>query len=183
MNNFQMINNKRLHEKEKYKALLKNRPSYGGTNHGRNATSIVRKWLKTIDQPIVADFGCGNNDFLKSIYVKKGIGIDFVNPGANLIEPMHKVSIETDTVDIVTSFDALEHLLPEEIDEVFIEMNRVAKSGGYFIFSISHVPSVITSLGENLHMTVEPEEWWIDKLEDYGTKISKERHYTTGRWM
>lgn len=38
MNNFQMINNKRLHEKEKYKALLKNRPSYGGTNHGRNAT-------------------------------------------------------------------------------------------------------------------------------------------------
>jgi SAM-dependent methyltransferase len=162
-------------------ALLKERPHYGSSNHGDGAISIVREWLKSIDQPVVADFGCGNNNFLQTICIKKGIGIDFVNPVADLIEPMHNVSIETDTVDIVTSFDALEHILPEEVEDVLAEMARVAKPEGKFVFSISHVASRITSLGENLHPTVETREWWIDKIGEHAYDIAEANSLST-RW-
>jgi hypothetical protein len=75
----------------------------------------------------------------------------------------------------------LEHVLPEQVDAVLAEFSRVSRR---FVFSISHVPSVIKWQGENLHPTVQPEEWWIHRImKAGGCSIEKQGRYITGRWQ
>ncbi len=175
----------RMLERNKYVELLSTRPSYGASNHGKGAKPLVHAFLIDKDGGTVVDFGCGDNSFIKSISNSNisGVGVDFVNPKADLIEPMHKVSLPDGYADVVTSFDALEHLLPEEVDEVLKEMFRISKPCGIFIYSISHRPSSITSLGKNLHPTVEPMEWWMDKLKQYCVNLKFNGKYLTGEWI
>jgi SAM-dependent methyltransferase len=71
--------------------------------------------------------------------------------------------------DVVTSFDALEHLLPEEVDEVLDEMRRIAVPGGRFIISICTRESKTKVNGEGLHPTVRPIKWWLDRVGLVGT--------------
>lgn len=81
---------------------------------------------------------------------------------------MHAVPLASSIADVVTSFDALEHLLPEDVDPVLAEMHRVARPGGRFIVSICTRPSRITVDGENLHPTVRPQSWWIGQIARVG---------------
>ena len=193
------MNEARQKEKDKYLNLLKERPTYGSTFHGQSAVELVEKYIRPLldgrfHSACVVDFGCGGNEFIKKLNTAfggwlgyhdtglRGIGVDFVNPKADLIHPMHKVPINDSAADVITAFDALEHLLPEEVEEVLAEMARVGKPGGMFVFSISHKPSVITSLGENLHPTVETGEWWMEKIGEHAKNVSKDNKYIVGRW-
>jgi len=45
-----------------------------------------------------------------------------------------------DCVDVVTAFDSLEHLLPDDVDAVLNEIARILKPGGTFIASICYHP-------------------------------------------
>ena len=178
----------RLREKEKYLSLLSTRPNYGSSNHGKDSIPLVCDFLIKKNGGTIVDFGCGDNSFLKSFNSIQcceysGIGIDFVNPKADLIEPMHKVSLPDDFADVVTSFDALEHLLPDEVDQVLKEMSRIGKSKGIFIYSITTRPSKILSLGENLHPTVESIEWWKNKLNFHCVNLKKTGRFLTGEWL
>ena len=56
------------------------------------------------------------------------------------------------------------HNLPEDIDTIFKEFDRVSTKG--FILSLSHVGD--EHKGLVLHMTVESEQWWLDKIKNYG---------------
>ena len=70
--------------------------------------------------------------------------------------------------DAVTSFDALEHLLTEDVAATLSEMRRVCRAGGRFIFSICTRPSRITVDGQNLHPTVKATEWWLERIARVG---------------
>ena len=80
----------------------------------------------------VVDFGCGRNDLVRDLRRLgiDGLGVDFAFPDADLIRPMHKTALHAGVADVVTSFDALEHLLPEDVDAVLAEMRRVTKPRG-----------------------------------------------------
>ena len=112
---------KREHEKGKYLWLRKAFPKYGSSNHGSRA---YNKILNFKPQTII-DLGCGDNSFLKKFSEDiKTIGVDFVHEDADVLRPMHDTRIESNTADVVTSFDALEHLIPEEVyDEICFMMN------------------------------------------------------------
>lgn len=162
------IEQRRELERQKY---LKLQPlGYGGTNHGRRAITTVLLW-----QPrFVVDFGCGNNAFIRDLRRRgvDGLGIDFANPESDIIAPMHAVPLASGIADVVTSFDAMEHLLPDDVDAVLAEMHRVCRrqndGSGRFIFSICTRPSRITVDGENLHPTVRPREWWLERIARVG---------------
>lgn len=175
------LNEKQENERLKYEALLST--DYGSMNHGRFTYDLVSSY----EPCFVIDFGCGRNNYinhLKTLNIK-GIGIDFVFPEANILCPMHKVPIEDNIADVIVAFDSLEHLLTEDVDSVFKEMQRVAKNNAYFIFSICTRKSIKTSLGQNLHPTVKPISWWIEKISQYA-HVDKERYklmYLTGRFF
>ena len=171
------IDQRREAERRKYVALT---PSgYGGTNHGRHAYVIVLAW-----QPhFIVDFGCGRNNFVREMRKRgvDGLGIDFAYTEADIVAPMHCVPVAGGIAEVVTSFDALEHLLPEDVDPVLAEMKRVARKGGRFAFSICTRPSRITVEGQNLHPTVRPIEWWVERISRVG-QVECASSYITGVW-
>ena len=178
----QTLDERREAERRKYLKLATNSGGgYGGTNHGRHAYATVISWQSRF----VVDFGCGGNDFIRELRRRgiDGLRVDFANDRADIVAPMHCVPLAGGIADAVTSFDALEHLLPEDVDPVLAEMRRVATSGGRpggrFIFSICTRPSRITVDGQNLHPTVQPIEWWLERIARVAL-ITDVTRYVTG---
>ncbi len=177
---------RREHERSKYVELAgcagSRTGGYGSSNHGRDALAIVRRWKPRL----VVDFGCGRNGFIAELrrWGVDGLGVDFAFPEADVKKPMHSTGLVEGVADVVTSFDALEHLLTEDVIPVLTEMRRVARPRGWFCFSICTRPSRITVRGENLHPTVRPLSWWIAAVERVGV-VSDARaggKYITGRF-
>ena len=173
----------RAHERSKY-VKLASRPgsSYGSTNHGRHAVRIVQRRKPRL----VMDFGCGRNDFIEHLrrLGLDGLGIDFAFPEADIAKPMHATGLLDSVADVVTSFDAFEHLLPQDVNPVLDEMRRIARPGAWFCFSIATRPSRITVQGENLHPTVRPMRWWLARIARVGivNNARTEGRYITGRF-
>ena len=167
----------RLLEKNKYDMIYASNEqkykSYGHTNHGKGAISLlVKENIKSL-----IDVGCGHNQFCNLANSKNisAIGVDSSCPSADILAHSHKLPFENKSVDCVTAFDVLEHLLMDEIKESLDEFYRISKK--WFIFSISYRDSYARAInGESLHPTIMPEKWWIKKLTPYGI-ISKYKEY------
>jgi ubiquinone/menaquinone biosynthesis C-methylase UbiE len=188
------IENLRLLEQKKYESIYidqnnhykinNDRRGYGRGNHGANMVSYVLN-----KQPhSVLDIGCGYGNFCDQIQ-KGGIidvyGMDIASvKTGNVIDnknikfltgEAHSLPFDDNSIDIITSFDVLEHCLEPDIDVIVKEIHRVVKNE--CIFSITYRQS-----GENMenglvvHMTVKPESWWIDKLNNYFL-VKKENKY------
>lgn len=180
---------RREHERGKYVALAA-RPAapgggagYGATNHGKAAIPLVQR----LKPRFVVDFGCGRNDFVGALRRLgiDGLGIDFAFPEADVPKAMHKTGLLDGVADVVTSFDALEHLLPEDVEAVLMEMWRVGRPRAHFMFSICTRPSRTTVAGEGLHPTVQPLAWWIERIGRVGkvTAARAEGRYIVGRFI
>ncbi len=177
---------RRDHERAKYLELAARPGSgsggYGSTNHGRHAVPIVRAWKPRF----VVDFGCGRNDFIRHLRRLgiDGLGVDFAFDDADVVKPMHATGLVEGVADVVTCFDALEHLLPEDVNPVLAEMRRVARPRGWFCVSVCTRPSRITALGENLHPTVRPINWWLDRIGRVGAVTDRRAggRYIIGRF-
>lgn len=151
------------------------RNGYGSGFHGRKAEELI----KSLDLESVIDVGTGCGEFCKmchDIGIKRIYGVDFAidpkptNKADNIVYIKafaHSLPFEDKSVDAITSFDMLEHLLEDDVDNVFTEFSRIAKR--YFVFTINHNESrsFHKQLG-NLHPTVRPRVWWLDKLRAYG---------------
>lgn len=179
------LDTRREHERGKYVSLAAAPGSrYGATNHGAAAIPLVQRIKPT--PRLVVDFGCGRNDFVRAVRRLgiDGLGIDFAFPEADVPRAMHKTGLLDGVADVVTSFDALEHLLPEDVDAVLAEMRRVARSRAQFVFSICTRPSKNTVAGEGLHPTVQPLAWWLERIGRVGTVTAPraEGRYIVGRF-
>lgn len=174
---------RREHERGKYVSLAATPGSrYGATNHGAAAIPLVQR----LKPRFVVDFGCGRNDFSRALRRLgiDGLGIDFAFPEADVPRAMHKTGLLEGIADVVTSFDALEHLLPEDVDAVLAEMRRVGRSRAHFVLSICTRPSRTAVAGEGLHPTVQPLAWWLERIGRVGTVSATraEGRYIVGRF-
>lgn len=175
------LTGRRRHEQEKYEALydvdnVEACHGYGRSNHGADAADLL---LEQFSPASIIDVGCGHNDFCAQMQqrgVDRCVGVDFACPSADLRASAHALPVNDKSFDVVTAFDTLEHLLPDEIEETLHEFKRVAT---HYCFSIAYSPSRITVRGENLHPTVCNEAWWVRKLRLVGT-VEKSGRYLWG---
>lgn len=172
------------HEREKYKGIYSAKEGYVGYGHSNHGNRAIRHVAVAMKPESVLDVGCGYNEFKKQVLeLKKDLkitGVDFACPGADIISDAHNLPFKDKEWDVLTSFDMLEHILPDQVDLVLKEFARVSKR---FVFSIAHQPSVIKWKGENLHPTVHSENWWILRIMHHGGfNIKKVDRYITGEW-
>ena len=104
-----------------------------------------------IDGKSVADFGCGNGDFLKHISpkCKKVIGIEFQQSyvdslNANGIDCVNNIDkIEDHSIDVLVSFHVIEHL-PDPL-EILLKLKKKIVSGGMLIIEVPHANDFLLS--------------------------------------
>lgn len=152
-------------ERAKYRRIYE-RETYGVGNHGSQAIPIIHQEIKPRN---VLDVGCGSNAFCKLLRPLgiEAVGVDFASPLADVPAPAHDLPFLGGAFDLLTAFDVLEHLLPEEVPEVMDEFARVARRA--WLFSICCRDSTRRSPdGSTLHPTVRPKRWWVDCLSRYG---------------
>jgi ubiquinone/menaquinone biosynthesis C-methylase UbiE len=175
------IHEKRLIERNKYESIYVDKENYykrhndlrgyGRNNFGKK----ISNYIVNLNPTSILDVGCGYGYFcndmqlsgIKNVY---GMDIASVKTG-NVINnanikfitgEAHSIPFEKNSIDIITSFDCLEHCLEDDIDVIFDEMHRVVKN--MCIFSIAYRQSGENTNGMVLHMTVKPESWWMEKL-------------------
>jgi SAM-dependent methyltransferase len=173
-----------MEEVEKYRGIYTDTSGrykrYGHSNHGGAAALAI---LAREKPRRVLDAGCGWNEFAIAARAR-GIdttGVDFACPGADVVADIARgLPFPDKAFEVITSFDMLEHLRPDQVDAVLAEMCRLSWR---FILSISYVPSVNKWQGETLHPTVRDEAWWIEQLTRHGAhSVRKDGKFLVGRW-
>lgn len=96
-----------------------------------------KKYIKGI----VLDFGCGSKPYKNLFNFEKYIGLDIGESGHNhyqeeidLFYDGKKIPFGDKYFDSIFSSEVLEHIF--NLNEIFIELNRVLKTKGYFLFTI-----------------------------------------------
>ena len=140
--------------------------SYGKRNHGFNAYDIIL----SMNPKTLLDVGCGKGLLVE--WAKKqgveAIGLDFAS-GYGVQADLLNMPFEDNAFDIVTAFDVLEHLRPEDLTKGLDEISRVARK--WMLFSIGYGPSKIKTPDGcmSLHpISTRDKSWWTPILSDYG---------------
>ena len=119
------------------------------------------------------DIGCGWNEFCKAITAQLGItvfGVDIACPGADYITSAHYMpNIESNSYDLLVSFDCIEHIPADEIDGAFSEFARIADR---VFLKICLEDSSTKIDGEGLHVCLKDKEWWKNICEKYFDDLS-----------
>jgi len=87
----------------------------------------------------------------------------------------HQLNFKSDSIDIVTCFDVLEHIEPQFLDMSIANIFRIAKYK--VLISVGYNETTKTINGEvyKLHEIVESFKWWKDKISQYGKIISENK--------
>ena len=139
---------------------------YGHANEGKGHFEEII----SMKPSSVLDIGCGWNEMCKNLkpYVSEAVGLDCSCSGADIIASAHDLPIDDKSFDLIISFDCMEHIPEEEVEECFSEFARV---GDRMFLKIALQDTTTRIDGESLHSCVKPKEWWINIAEKYFTII------------
>jgi SAM-dependent methyltransferase len=138
----------------------------------------------------IIDFGCGTGRGGLILYALGGLKPIFVDFAFNALDPdileesekqpdkwkfiRHDLSkwpypMELKGAKYGYCTDVMEHIPPEQVTTV---LKNVLRSARHVFFSISTEPDNCGAMiGEQLHMTVRPFDWWLEKFRDLQCNI------------
>lgn len=167
-------------EVQKYTAVW-NRPEYRVSAPGEHFVSDFLRHAKPGNGDTVIDFGCGTGraalriseyapvlmlDFAENCLdrsVRDALGERLTFRQYDLTQPMEL----TGTYGFCT--DVMEHIPTDDVDTV---LKNICTAVLRVYFNISTMQDNMGVLiGEPLHLTVKPMEWWKEKLESLGFRI------------
>lgn len=115
----------------------------------------------------ILDFGCGKGNLIKVLTESypniKTFGYDPANP---------EFDIPLRAVDMMISTDVLEHVEPDNINNV-ISILHTNSPLQYHLISCAPAKLILPD-GRNAHLIQESPEWWKDKFLQAGFSIIKE---------
>jgi SAM-dependent methyltransferase len=90
------------------------------------------------------------------------VGVDCACPGADVIATAGDLPFHNNSFDIITSFDCMEHIAEEEIEQVMDELHRVTNKHVFLQIDLADHGTKID--GELLHVTLKERDWWNDMI-------------------
>lgn len=164
------------HEDRKYSLLW--RDGYSDANWKRLARVGLRLAKSFNEHPSIIDFGFGRGSAM-DFFEDKGLYVEGVEISRYAVQKqyghrqVHHASLDNlamlgdNQFKIGFCNDVIEHIPQEHVTSSLDEMTRVCSD--YLLISVCPKPSHHLSLeGENLHLTVKPESWWENILQNYG---------------
>jgi hypothetical protein len=102
-------------------------------------------------------------------------GVDIVSLTPDAVQAcLWEMGNEVPASDFAFSADVLEHIPTEKVPEVLTRIAERTRRGGFF--QISTQPDNFgRKVGETLHLTVKPPEWWREVIAEYFEVIKTSR--------
>lgn len=119
----------------------------------------------------VIDFGCGTGRAAKKFQDLdfSVLGVDFV-PDAVETDIAFKEACLWDLPVLKADWgfctDVMEHIPTEKVSDVLDGIRRSTAKGAFFQIALTK-DSFGDRIGERLHLTVKPTDWWIDQLSSH----------------
>lgn len=169
-------------EREKYEKMWQI-PDYRITSPGHMCSSVFFDFfgerLKNGDS--ITDFGCGTGLVALS-FLERGLKVHLVDIARNCLQDqiealtllipdqiqftqtcLWNMPETTPATDWIYCMDVLEHLPEETVEPCLKAMAARTKKGGIFqIFLQDDLFGDV--IAEKLHLTIKPQEWWINQI-------------------
>ena len=156
---------------EQQQALHQN-PNYGIAS--LSFAPIVADFIRQTGVRSVSDYGAGKQNLLVGL---KSQGIDSIEYYP--YDPAFKEYGEPQAADLVCCIDVLEHIEPDRLENVLLDLAKITVNYGFF--SIHMGPAAKTLLdGRNAHLIQEPSSWWLPKLSKYFDVLHLQSHQMMG---
>jgi len=139
---------------EEYRQLntkLHENPKYGS----RRREALYARIKEMMDQTgsvTLLDYGCGKGEMARHL------------PAHSYDPCVPEFSVRpTGTFDMVACCDVLEHIEPDLLTNVLIDIRNLAGRAVYLVISTRPASKTLAD-GRNAHLIVKPLEWWTEVL-------------------
>jgi SAM-dependent methyltransferase len=169
-----------MNYKEKYKKVWQH-PAYRYFSPGTIKLPTAIKEIPMNNNMSVIDLGCGTGRVLYELEMdgyKDLVGVEVAGNALEydlpklVLAEVHNVKFDLKRFDVAFSCNTFEHMTKKDIDAALEVVKHIAK---IFFISVSFYPDEFgpENIGEPLHLTVEPPEWWEEKLKSYFDNVKK----------
>lgn len=183
----------RTEEQAKYERMW-SRPEYRVVAPGETTAQAFLEVAKPKAGATVIDFGAGTGRGALALAMFGGLKVTMLDFAENCLDddirPMLETQKEylqfqqhdlTKAVPVSAKYgyctDVMEHIPPEEVDRVLINVLQAAQ---HVFFQISCEDDKLGALiGHPLHLSVHPYEWWLAKLQSLACAVHWSQDATT----
>lgn len=144
---------------------LHNNPVFGDL---KSIPQEVRFLIENQQIKSILDFGCGKGKLVCELKKKyPNLQVYGYDPAQEQFSNMPS------TVDMIISFDVLEHIEPEYIDKTIDLLHNKCTKILHLLIAC-HPAKRFLGNGKNAHLIIETPEWWKKKFVREGWKIENE---------
>lgn len=162
------------HEQKKYEQMWEVE-SYRRNSPGLEYCDRAIELMKIQVGDSLVDIGCGSGK-VSAVFLSKGINVAGIDIAYNCLDQNINIPLKTGCLwsekfmstvglyDYGFCCDVMEHIPTNKVDNVLGLISKIVSKSTFF--NISLTPDSCGKLiGEPLHLTVKPREWWKAKLE------------------
>lgn len=171
--------NTTAHEQSKYEQMWA-RPEYRERSPGMRVVEMAHTWLKPTGT--LCDYGCGTGRAAKWL-ADHGLEVTGFDIAANAMLDYDGAFVqgclwdmpEFGEFDYGFCTDVMEHLPTEHVDAAVAGIAKRTRKEVFFQIALfeCHMGDVI---GEHLHLTVKPAQWWVELLGKHFTSVETQPH-------
>jgi 2-polyprenyl-3-methyl-5-hydroxy-6-metoxy-1,4-benzoquinol methylase len=148
--------------------LEQNRRLHEGGSYGisglRWAPNVARLAAE-LGCKTILDYGCGKQTLAEGLK-DSGLIVRGYDPA------IKGMDAPSEQAEIVVCIDVLEHIEPEYLDNVLIDIARCVVRA---VFLVVHTQPALKTLsdGRNAHLIQQPYEWWLPKFTAHWDRVSE----------
>lgn len=171
-----------LAEHEKYERMWQF-PDYREIAPGEDVANLFLSVVNVIPTDVIVDFGCGTGRGAKRIHEATGCEFILVDFTSNSLDESVKggswyTFMRSDLAvplpmsasgELGYCTDVMEHIPPEQVDQVIQNIMACSKNVFFQVSTIDDECGVL--IGQHLHLSVHPMQWWLDTFSDLGHTV------------
>jgi hypothetical protein len=140
-------------------------------------SGLVKQIYEQIKGSSISDYGAGKCSLKKGL---NDLGLNFFQYFP--FDPAFPEYGPAKSADLVCCIDVLEHIEPEFVDNVILDLSQITKKFGFFTIATGPATKKLAD-GRNAHLIQKPTSWWLKKITDYFDVQHLQRQDDHGFWL